>query len=415
MKKLVLLLVALVAFLGFSKTVTIEFWTLSLSPTFDDYINAIIEDFEAQNPDIDVKWLDIPYGAAVQKFTSAVAAKQAPDVMNLNTSWAIDFAAQGALLPLDDYLTEKDKDIYWDKLWNSTVINGKSYAFPWYASIPILMYNRDFFEKAGLDPDKPPKTWDEVFEYSRKIRATLDIYGFEPNIIAVDELLLEGIPIVTPDGKKAAFNTPEAVKKLEWFQKAYRENLMPRSLGGYGEGRQLYEAGKLAMYPAGLTMLKHIETNSPDIFKVTDVAEFPVGKAGIVKASLMNFVIPITTKHPKEAVKFALFITSPKWQIEFSKYATILPSTKQGLETSEEFLNRANSGDLTAKAMLMASKSMAKAVDLNAVTVHHIPSEKYAQVRKVLQDYWLKAIKGEYTAEEALKLAEEEVNKILSE
>lgn len=415
MKKLVLLLVALVAFLGFSKTVTIEFWTLSLSPTFDDYINAIIEDFEAQNPDIDVKWLDIPYGAAVQKFTSAVAAKQAPDVMNLNTSWAIDFAAQGALLPLDDYLTEKDKDIYWDKLWNSTVINGKSYAFPWYASIPILMYNRDFFEKAGLDPDKPPKTWDEVFEYSRKIRATLDIYGFEPNIIAVDELLLEGIPIVTPDGKKAAFNTPEAVKKLEWFQKAYRENLMPRSLGGYGEGRQLYEAGKLAMYPAGLTMLKHIETNSPDIFKVTDVAEFPVGKAGIVKASLMNFVIPITTKHPKEAVKFALFITSPKWQIEFSKYATILPSTKQGLETSEEFLNRANSGDLKAKAMLMASKSMAKAVDLNAVTVHHIPSEKYAQVRKVLQDYWLKAIKGEYTAEEALKLAEEEVNKILSE
>jgi len=67
------------------------------------------------------------------------------------------------------------------------------------------------------------ETWDEVLEYSRIIRSKLDIYGFEPNIIAIDELLLEGVPIVTPDGKKAAFNTPEAVAKLEWFQKAYRE------------------------------------------------------------------------------------------------------------------------------------------------------------------------------------------------
>lgn len=413
MRKLFLIFLVVIAVLSFSK-VTIEFWTLSLSPTFDDYINAIIKDFEAQNPDIEVKWLDVPYGAAVQKFTAAVTAKQAPDVMNLNTTWAIDFAAQGALLPLDEYLTENEKNLYWEKLWDSTVIDGKSYAFPWYASIPILMYNRDFFEKAGLDPDNPPKTWDEVFEYSRIIRAKLDIYGFEPNIIAVDELLLEGIPIVTPDGKKAAFNTPEAVAKLEWFQKAYRENLMPRSLGGYGEGRQLFEAGKLAMYPAGLTMLKHIETNSPDIYKVTDVAAYPVGKAGTIKASLMNFVLPITTKHPKEAVKFALFITSPKWQIEFSKYATILPSTKQGLETSEEFMERAKKGDISAKAMLMASKSMEKAVDLNAITVHHIPSDKYSQVRKVLQDYWLKAIKGEYSAQEALNLAEKEINEILS-
>ncbi|GAB4318031.1 ABC transporter substrate-binding protein [Pseudothermotoga elfii] len=410
---LVFLMVLLVAVL-LAKTVTVEFWTLSLSPTFDDYIKAIIEEFESQNPEIKIKWLDVPYGSAVQKLTAAIAARQAPDVVNLNTTWAIDFAAQGALRPLDDLINHEDKELYWEKLWKATVLNGNSYAFPWYASIPILMYNRDMFERAGLDPDNPPKTWDEVFEYSRIIRAKLDAYGFEPNIIALDELLLEGIPIVTDDGKKAAFNTQGAVKKLEWFQKAYRENLMPRTLGGYGEAREFYQSGRLAMYPAGLTMLKHIEVNSPDIYKVTDVSSHPLGKGGMIKVSLMNLAIPITSKYPKEAAKFALFVTSARWQIEFSKYATVIPSTKQGLETSEEFLNRAKSGDLSAKAMLMASKSMQNAVDLNSVAVHGIPSEKYADVRKVIQDYWMKAIKGELSAQEALDLAEQEVNKILS-
>ncbi len=412
-KLLVLSMCVLTAVLLMASNVTIEFWTLSLSPAFDDYIKAIIKDFETQNPGIKVEWVDIPYGSAVEKLTAAVAARKAPDVVNLNTSWAIDFAAMGALRPLDDLITAKEKALYWEKLWNGTVIDGKSYAFPWYASIPIMMYNTELFRKAGLDPTKPPTTWNEVFVASRIFRSKLAVYGFVPNIIALDELLLEGIPILSPDKKKAAFNTPEAVKKLEFFQKAYRENLMTRTLGGYAEGRELFQAGKLAMYPAGLTMLKHIELNSPNVFKVTDVAPYPVGKAGIIKVSLMNLVIPITTKYPKEATKFALHVTSPKWQIEFSKYATVVPSTRQGLESSEEFMKRVKEGDLNAKAMLMASKSMSKAVDLNSVVVHGIPADKYASVRKIIQDYWMKAIKGEMTAQEALSKAEAEVNNLL--
>lgn len=414
MKKWFVLILVLLLALQVIGKVTIEFWTLSLSPTFDDYINAIIKDFESKYPDIKVNWVDIPYSAAVQKLTAAIAARKAPDVVNLNTSWATDFAAQGALTPLDDLITPKDKAVYWEKLWNGTVIDGKSYAFPWYASIPILMYNTEIFKKAGLDPSKPPETWNEVLEYSRIIKTKLGIYGFEPNIIAMDELLLEGIPIVTPDGKKAAFNTPQALERLNFFVTAYRENLMPRSLGGYVEGREKYQAGQLAMYPAGLTMLKHIENNAPDIYKVTDVAPHPVGKGNLIKVSLMNLVIPITSPHKEAAAKFALHVTSPKWQIEFSKYATVIPSTKEGLENSEYFLERVKQGDLAAKAMLMASKSMEKGVDLNAVTVHQIPADKYADVRKILQDYWLKAIKGEMSPKEALAKAEEEVNRVLS-
>jgi len=414
MKRTLLVVMIILSAVIFGKTITLEFWTLSLSPTFDNYIKSMIADFEKDNPNIKINWLDIPYGSAVQKLTAAVSAGQGPDVVNLNTQWAVDFALQGALLPLNNLIPAITVKLYWEKLWNATVLDKKAYAFPWYASIPILMYNKDLFKKAGLDPTKPPKTWNEVFEYSRVIRSKLDIYGFQPNIIALEELLLEGIPIVTRDGKKAAFNTPEAIEKLEWFQKAYRENLMPRSLGGYGEGREFYQQGKIAMYPAGITMLKHIQVNSPNVFKVTDIAPHPVGKAGIIKVSLMNLVIPVTTKYPKEAAKFAAHVTSAKWQVEFSKYATILPSTVQGLETSEYFRNQVKAGDLNAKAMYVASLAMKNAVDLNAPAVIGVPASKIADVRKVIQDYWMKAIKGELTAKEALDLAEKEVNAILA-
>jgi putative chitobiose transport system substrate-binding protein len=414
MKRGLLMIFVFIAVIGFCKTITLEFWTLSLSPTFDKYINEMIADFEKKNPGIKIKWLDVPYGSAVQKLTAAIAAGRGPDVVNLNTTWAVDFAVQGALLPIDNLIPQITAKQYWEKLWNATVVDKKAYAFPWYASIPVLIYNKDLFKKAGLDPNKPPKTWDEVLEYSRVFRSKLDIYGFQPNIIAIDELLLEGVPIVTADGKKAAFNTPDAVAKLEWFQKAYRENLMPRSLGGYGEGREFYQQGKIAMYPAGLTMLKHIEVNSPNIFKVTDVSAYPTGKAGIIKVSLMNLAIPVTCKYPKEAAKFAAHVTSAKWQIEFSKYATVLPSTVQGLESSEYFRQRVKAGDINAKAMYMASLSMKNAVDLNAPAIIGVPASKLPDVRKVIQDYWMKAIKGELTAKEALSMAEKEVNKILS-
>jgi len=415
MKKflIVLLVILGVVLVGFSKTVTLEFWTLSLSPTFDNYIKSIIEDFEKHNPGIKVNWVDIPYSAAVEKLTAAIAARKAPDIVNLNTSWALDFIAQDALESLDEYIPESVRYVYWEKLWESTMINGKSYAVPWYASVPIMMYNKELFERAGLDPDTPPQTWEEVTEIARKIKEMTGAYGLEPNIIALDELLLEGIPVVSADGKKAIFNTPEAVKKLKWFQMLYTENLMPRSLGGYVEGRQKYSAGQLAMYPAGLTMLKHIEVNSPEIYKVTDVTTYPTGKARLVKVSLMNLAIPFTSKHKGEAAKFILWVTSPYWQVKFSNYATIIPSTKVGLDTDPEFIRKAESGDLKAKAMIMASKAMKFGVDLNSPLVHRIPLDKYSEFRRILQSYWIAAIKGEYTAEEALKKAEEECNKLL--
>jgi len=394
-----------------AKSVTVEFWTLSLS-TFSDYINSVIDTFEAANPDIKINWVDVPYDAFQQKLIAAIASGNPPDLVNMNTPWVIDFAAQDALSPIDEFVTEVDKYLYLPNYWEATVIDGKSYAIPWYLSPQIMLYNKQIFEEAGLDPNVPPKTWDEIIEYSRIIKEKTGLYGYQPNIVAHIDLQEEGVPLISEDGKKAIVNTPEAMAKLKQHQLAFKEALMPQDLGGYQAGTQKYAGGRIAMFPVGITMVKHVQINSPSIFEVSDVTSFPLGKGKKIPAGAMNVAVPYNAKNKAEAVKFGLWLTSPYWQVEFAKIATVVPSTKISLEEDPWFLERAER-DLNVKAQLVASESMIYGFDQDAIGKIIGPA-KYSEFRRILDDYWIPAIKGDYTAEEALSLAEEELDDLLS-
>ena len=411
MKKLMILtLVLLIAFTAFAKTTKIEVWTLSLSPWFDDYMNDVNKSFEEANPGVEVEWVDVAYDAGLQKLQAAIAAGTAPDVVNMNTIWAIDLVALEALTPMDEYLTEVDKYRYWPQLLAGNTIDEQLYSIPWYASPQILIYNREIFEEAGLDPDNPPETWEEMLEVSRIIKEKTGKYGFEPTISGFEDLMLEGIQLVSEDGKKATFNTPDAIAKLNWYKTLFEEDLIPRTLGGYIAGRENYSAGKIAMYPVGMSMLKHIQENSPSIYAVTDVAPLPLGKAEMLKSAMMNFVIPVNAEHKQEAADYIMWITSSYWQVEFDKHASIVPSTKIGLDTDPYFVDKAET-DLQAKAQIMASLSMEYVRDIGFIP--GLEQEKFAEFRRVLDEIFMDAIKGDYTAEEALELAEEEINKVL--
>lgn len=390
-------------------TKTIEVWTLSLSPWFDDYLNEVVSSFERENPGIKVEWVDVPYNAAMQMLQASIAAGNPPDAVNLNTVWVLDLVVQEALAPLDPYFNEVEKYRFFEGLWNSTVVDGASYAAPWYATPQVLIYNTAIFEEAGLDPTKPPKTFDEMTEMARIIRERTGKYGIEPNILGHEDLMLEGVQLVSEDGMTATFNTPVAIEKLKWYQMLYNEDLMPRSLGGYASARETFSGGRLAMYPVGLSMLKHIEDNSPSVYAVTEVAPLPLGKGEVIKVPLMNFAIPYNAKHPAEAAEFMKWILSAYHQNEFCKHATILPSTKISLGTDPHFKEQAHT--LAVRAAIIASESLVYGVDMGVIP--NMPLDKSAEFRRILNEYWMDAIKGEFTAEEALRLAEEECNDVL--
>ena len=72
--------------------ITLEFWTISLSPTFDDYFNARFDAYTADHPNVTIKWVDMPQDAINDKLSTSAAAGNAPDVVNLNTSQALTMA-----------------------------------------------------------------------------------------------------------------------------------------------------------------------------------------------------------------------------------------------------------------------------------------------------------------------------------
>lgn len=97
-----------------AKTTTLEFWTISLSPWFDDYINGTIAEYEARNPGIKIVWKDIPIDAIQQKLLAAIAGGVSPDVVNLNTEFAFELAERNALVDLEKAATAEMKDIFFE-------------------------------------------------------------------------------------------------------------------------------------------------------------------------------------------------------------------------------------------------------------------------------------------------------------
>ena len=155
-------------------------------------LDAQIADFERRNPDIDVSNLAMGAGNMnPQKLMTSIVGGVPPDVINQDRFTVGDWASRGTFLPLDGFLKAESgadaikSENYYPAAWKEAVYQDKVYAIPSGIDDRMLMYNRKAFVEAGLDPDKPPKTWEELAEYAVKLTkknpdGTLARIGFIP-------------------------------------------------------------------------------------------------------------------------------------------------------------------------------------------------------------------------------------------
>ena len=234
----------------------IEFWTISLSPYFDKQMKQLAADFEATHPGVRVKWTDVPIQAMQQKLLSSIAAGTAPDVVNLNSDMAVQLYQQGALLALNEYAPADAFHVYFPKALETFTDGDVIYGVPWYWAPKVMAYNTEIFRKAGLDPDNPPRTVEAVIEAARQIEDRTGLYGFMPNINGVNFLFVfqeAGLPILSEDGRRAVFNSPEHVKLLQMYIDLFKNDYIPEDTmrRGYLGATELYSAGKLGMLITG--------------------------------------------------------------------------------------------------------------------------------------------------------------------
>lgn len=154
---------------------TVVFWHSFVSSTVPA-LNSLIEEFERTHPHIDVDAQYIPTGdALVQKLITSIQSRTAPDISWLHAHFMEDLVQADAIYKMDEFIngpngiSQEDLDDIYPALLQYASWRGTLYSMPMEATNLALLYNKDMFREAGLDPERPPQNWEELRDYARKL------------------------------------------------------------------------------------------------------------------------------------------------------------------------------------------------------------------------------------------------------
>ena len=156
---------------------TVRWSMLDYDPDTKKWANDVIKAFEAEHPDVKVELTLPPTNNYQQLLTTQVRGKNPPDLAAVPTAWVPAFAEAQALVPWTEQVDASLLDRFDPTLLEGAKIGGEQFALPYLSTSRALFWNKDAFEKAGLD--EPPATWDELIEDGKKIVADGGAeYGF---------------------------------------------------------------------------------------------------------------------------------------------------------------------------------------------------------------------------------------------
>jgi multiple sugar transport system substrate-binding protein len=277
----------------------------------------MIDQFEKENPDINIQIEQVDYGQYAQKLLTMVAGNMAPDIMaidviNMYVPW---LAQTGILLNLENYIkNDSEMDAVFPALWEPTVLNGARYAVPFSMDLRAMAYMPNNFAESGLvDPvdafTSGRWTWDQLRSDLKKL-TVIDQDGRHTQIgmFLQGELLL-AMPFVyqtgatpfSPTLRQAQYTDQRIAAALEYLRALAAED-RTLSLDGWG----YLQIGKFGVWPQNV--------NIPYWFKSTQVmpelVPFVDGPVkGINAAASDAMAIAATTKHPEAAWRFLRFLT----------------------------------------------------------------------------------------------------------
>ncbi|HLW48734.1 MAG TPA: sugar ABC transporter substrate-binding protein [bacterium] len=389
--------------------VTLEFWTISLQPFFTKFINGLIDGYQRAHPGVRIRWIDVQPQALDQKLLSAIAGGVAPDVVNLNTETTLRLAQERALLDMDGAVPADARARYFPNIWASLRLDGRAYGVPWYVTPDVLAYNQALFAKAGLNPAHPPATTDDLIRAAVVVKKKTGVYGFMPNVDGIRFLKVfqeEGLPVLSPDRRRAVFDTPSHVALLARYVDLLKHDEFPDDTlrRGYLGATERYGGGQLAMLTTGPQFLLRVRTDNPDVYRATAVASAPLGRGRVLDLPTMDLAVPVSSRHHDEAVAFALYVTDDANQLAFSKQVDIFPSTRAA--AADSYFTKAGTSP-EDRARVVAARELGTAKDLTVVVPHS--DDLYRVFREAIES----AFYGKMNPAQALQWAVREWNKRL--
>jgi putative chitobiose transport system substrate-binding protein len=393
-----------------SNNTELKFWTMQLQPQFTEYFTKLNQNFEEKNSPVKVNWIDVPWNAMESKVLTAVSAKTAPDVINLNPNFAAKLASRNVWLELDQKIAAEIQQQYLRKVWQANTIEvcqdsqceENTFGIPWYLTTVVTIYNQNLLNQAAIK--QPPSNYAELAQIASIMRQKTGKYAFFVTFVPGDSneilesLVQMGVTLIDSEGK-AAFNTPEGLQAFRYWVDLYDQGLLPPEVltQGHRHGIELYQAGEIALLSTGAEFLKSIENNAPTIYQQSLAAPQITGKTGKKNVAVMNLVIPRESQKPDEALQYALFVTNDENQLAFAKQANVLPSNVKAIEQYIQELDNKENANILDQARKIS------AIQLQEAEVLVPPIEEINKLQKIIYENLQAAMLKEKTVEQALE------------
>jgi sn-glycerol 3-phosphate transport system substrate-binding protein len=378
-------------------------------------VDGIVADFMKENPDISVK--AIYAGNYNDARIKALAALKSGQPAQLSVMFSIDIyelIEQDAIVAFDDVVETAEEKAWLDSFYPTLMENGrtagKTWGIPFQRSTIVMYYNKDAFRAAGLDPEKPPATWDEMVAMGKKLTKSdgsqwgvmipstgYPYWMFGALTMQNDQVLMNG------NGDTTYFDDTAVIGALQfWKDLGNTHGVMPKGTIEWGTLRQNFLEGNTAIMWHSTGNLTAVKNNATFDF---GVAMLPASKRRGTPTGGGNFYIfkKTTPEERKAAMRLIKFMTSPDRSAEWSMKTGYMGVSPAAYETE------------ALKQYVKEFPYAAVARDQLKYATAELSTYQTGRVRKLLDDAIQAALTGSKTPEAALKDAQKQADQLLKQ
>ncbi len=398
-----------------SATELTMYYPVAVGGPLTKIVDGIVDRFMTENPDVKVK--AIYAGNYNDARIKALAALKSGQPAQLSVMFSIDIyemIEQDAIVAFDDVVETAEEKAWLNSFYPTLMENGrtagKTWGIPFQRSTIVMYYNKDAFRAAGLDPEQPPATWDELVTMGKQLTksdgsrwgAMIPSTGYPYWMFGALTMQNDQV-LMNENGDTTYFDHPAVVETLQfWKDLGEKHRIMPKGTIEWGTLRQNFLEGKTAMMWHSTGNLTAVKKNAKFDF---GVAMLPANKRRGTPTGGGNFYIfkKTTPAERKAAMRLIKFMTSPESSAEWSMKTGYMGVSPAAYETKK------------LKDYVKVFPYAAVARDQLKYATAELSTYQTGRVRKSLDDAIQAALTGSKTPEVALKEAQSVADRLLKQ
>lgn len=351
---------------------TLDFWSFWGSGARQEVIEEIIDDFNASQDKIEVKYSYQPWGDIWTKSLSSITAGNPPDVIVQDINSVAQRAEAQQATNLSEYIEEGFSDEFYPQLWDTVEYEGDAYAVPFNTDTQVIFYNKTLFKEAGISEEQLPQTWEELETVARKLDVKngddFERIGFYPLWnLGADVWALnadDGVSWFDKD-ENVKIDTDNKLEALEWildWQEYYGQDTINRLEAEFGSGvADPFISGLVAMRAQNINYYSSLAENAPDDFEfgVIQIPEKESGSGHWSWGGGFVLEVPYGAKDPEASYEFIKYLSTPEVQEKFGEKSFDIMANRTA---NENLVNNDNLDENGQMIYQMADENFANTV-----------------------------------------------------